>query len=71
MHDFDPSTHQGNMPSPCINICQMNAHTGWCEGCYRTIDEIVQWGNASEAYKRTAWVEIKRRQHDAEEGMFS
>jgi len=29
--------------SPCINICRMDAATGWCEGCLRTIDEIAAW----------------------------
>ena len=26
-------------PSPCVNICQMDAATGWCAGCLRTLDE--------------------------------
>ena len=29
--------------SPCINVCSMNNATGYCEGCYRTIDEIQGW----------------------------
>lgn len=29
--------------SPCINVCQMNAATGFCHGCYRTIEEIQGW----------------------------
>ena len=29
--------------SPCINICRMNADTGYCEGCFRTLDEIARW----------------------------
>ena len=39
----------GGVPSPCINVCRMDAGTGWCEGCLRTIDEIVAWGSMSEA----------------------
>jgi uncharacterized protein len=31
------------IPSPCISICQMNAKTGLCTGCHRTIDEISNW----------------------------
>ncbi len=23
--DFDPETHAGPLPSPCINVCQMDA----------------------------------------------
>ena len=38
--------------SPCINICRMNADTGWCEGCQRTLDEIAHWSRASDADRR-------------------
>ncbi|RJG07501.1 DUF1289 domain-containing protein [Noviherbaspirillum cavernae] len=62
--DVDPSVDTGKVPSPCINVCRMNPRTGLCEGCYRTIDEIAQWGSASEETKRAVWVEIRRRQHD-------
>ncbi|MDO9217322.1 MAG: DUF1289 domain-containing protein, partial [Lacisediminimonas sp.] len=33
-------------PSPCIDICRMEQHTGLCVGCLRTIDEITAWGGA-------------------------
>ena len=59
--DFDPDTHGGPLPSPCINVCQMDAASGLCQGCWRTIAEIVAWGKASEAEKRAIWLEIKRR----------
>jgi predicted Fe-S protein YdhL (DUF1289 family) len=62
MKEFDPRTHVGPVPSPCINICRMNAQTGFCEGCFRTIAEIANWSTASEEFKRTVWMEIKRRQ---------
>ncbi|MGE5649503.1 DUF1289 domain-containing protein [Noviherbaspirillum sp. UKPF54] len=60
--DFDPATDGAQTPSPCINVCRMNAQTGLCEGCFRTIDEIARWGTASNEFKRAVWDEIKRRQ---------
>jgi predicted Fe-S protein YdhL (DUF1289 family) len=36
--------------------------TGLCEGCMRTIDEIVAWGRADDDYKRAVWAEIRRRE---------
>jgi predicted Fe-S protein YdhL (DUF1289 family) len=67
MIDFDPANETDKVPSPCINVCKMDSRTGLCEGCARTIDEIVQWGSASEATKRAIWVEIRRRrQHSFE-----
>ena len=62
INDFDPIAHCGEFPSPCISICKINPQTGWCEGCFRTIDEISQWRTATEEVKRTVWMEIKRRQ---------
>ncbi|WP_252374209.1 DUF1289 domain-containing protein [Hydrogenophaga sp. 2FB] len=50
------------VPSPCISICRMNAASGWCEGCYRTLDEIVAWGRASDADKLRIWQDIEARQ---------
>jgi predicted Fe-S protein YdhL (DUF1289 family) len=53
---------QTPVPSPCINVCNMVPHTGLCEGCMRTIDEIVAWGSASDDEKRAVWAEIRRRE---------
>jgi uncharacterized protein len=29
-------------PSPCINVCSLDA-AGYCAGCLRTLDEIARW----------------------------
>lgn len=29
--------------SPCIGVCWLNEQTGWCEGCWRSGDEIRDW----------------------------
>ena len=57
-----PPERQTPVPSPCINVCKMSSVTGLCEGCLRTIDEIVAWGRADDAYKRAVWAEIRRRE---------
>jgi hypothetical protein len=43
------------VPSPCISVCRIDAATGLCEGCYRTIHEIARWSGASEEEKRAVW----------------
>ena len=58
---MDPEL-QTPVPSPCINICQMVPETGLCQGCLRTIDEIMAWGSASDDAKRGIWAEIRRRE---------
>ena len=35
--------------SPCIDICEMDAASGLCRGCLRTLDEIGGWSGLSEA----------------------
>lgn len=31
------------VPSPCINICRLDARGVLCLGCYRSVDEIANW----------------------------
>lgn len=31
------------LKSPCIDLCRIDAPTGWCEGCGRTREETAQW----------------------------
>ncbi len=42
---FDPV----RITSPCVNICRLDAATGWCVGCGRTGDEIGRWIAVTEA----------------------
>jgi len=61
MTGFDPERDPAPVPSPCIDVCRMNPQTGLCDGCLRSIDEIVQWGSASDDYKREVWRVLERR----------
>ena len=38
--------------SPCNSVCRIDERTGWCEGCYRTIEEIAAWSAIDNAQKR-------------------
>jgi prolyl-tRNA editing enzyme YbaK/EbsC (Cys-tRNA(Pro) deacylase)/predicted Fe-S protein YdhL (DUF1289 family) len=51
----------GDVPSPCISVCQINAVTGSCEGCFRTLDEIAGWSVATPEAKRSVWRAIAQR----------
>lgn len=39
----------------------MDAASGLCEGCFRTLDEICQWSGASLQAKRLVWGLIEQR----------
>ncbi len=30
-------------PSPCVSVCRVDPEKGWCTGCRRTLEEIVDW----------------------------
>jgi hypothetical protein len=47
--------------SPCISVCRMSQTTGLCEGCFRTLDEITNWGRRSADAKRDVWQLIAQR----------
>ena len=49
------------VPSPCVAVCQMQADTGWCWGCRRTLNEIAQWSNLDNPARRAIWHAISLR----------
>ena len=51
----------GAVPSPCINVCRMDAATGWCEGCQRTLAEIAAWGGMDDEARRSVWQALPAR----------
>lgn len=48
-------------PSPCNSVCRLDARTGLCEGCFRTLEEIADWSRLAEPRKRAVWRAIVRR----------
>lgn len=55
----------GPVASPCTSVCRMNARTGRCEGCQRTLDEIAGWSSMSDDAKRGVLkaLPLRRREH--------
>jgi predicted Fe-S protein YdhL (DUF1289 family) len=51
----------GEVPSPCISVCQIDSASGRCEGCYRTLEEIAGWSAAGPQRKRAVWRAIAQR----------
>lgn len=53
-----------DVPSPCTSVCRMSGDTGLCEGCFRTLDEIVAWSRIADDGvdgKRSIWSKIEER----------
>lgn len=51
----------GDVPSPCLSVCRMDPASEWCEGCFRTLDEIAAWGRMGDEAKRHVWRTIGER----------
>ncbi len=54
-------TLAGTVLSPCISVCRIDAASGFCEGCLRTIDEIARWSLLDDDERRTILAEVAQR----------
>ncbi len=50
-----------SVKSPCINVCRMDANSGLCEGCLRTVDEIAGWATVPDEKKVLILVAVAQR----------
>jgi uncharacterized protein len=57
----------GGVPSPCLSVCRIDPAGEWCEGCFRTLDEISAWSRMSDEAKRDVWRAIAVRTARARE----
>jgi predicted Fe-S protein YdhL (DUF1289 family) len=44
-----------------VAICRLTADGSHCEGCFRTLDEIANWGHADTARQRAIWAAVLQR----------
>jgi uncharacterized protein len=49
---FAPAT---GVASPCVSVCRIDATSGWCLGCARSLEEIAAWSSLDDAGKRAVW----------------
>ena len=49
------------IPSPCNSICRMDAASGWCLGCARTLPEIAAWAGLGDEDKQGVWAQLPAR----------
>jgi uncharacterized protein len=51
--------------SPCIAVCRIESATGYCRGCWRTIQEIAGWLGMSAEERRGVLAAIEKRRATA------
>jgi predicted Fe-S protein YdhL (DUF1289 family) len=47
--------------TPCIKVCAIDAGTGLCAGCGRTIEEIARWAAMTDAERKGIMGELPQR----------
>lgn len=47
--------------TPCILVCLIDADSGLCRGCRRTLDEIAQWAVLDDATRDAVMAELSSR----------
>jgi predicted Fe-S protein YdhL (DUF1289 family) len=53
------------METPCVKICTLDAHSGLCLGCGRTVDEIAAWSRMSDAERTRIMADLPARHRAA------
>ncbi len=61
----DVPSSGGPVPSPCTSVCTLDSRTGFCAGCFRTLDEIAAWSELDDDAKRAVWSALDGRRADA------
>ncbi len=52
--------------TPSINICQMDAASGLCRGCLRTLEEIAAWAGAADEARLAVLAAVEARRQAQE-----
>ena len=58
-------TIQEEIQSPCIGVCSVDDASGYCYGCYRTIEEIKGWWDMSQSEQKTLLSALETRQNQS------
>jgi predicted Fe-S protein YdhL (DUF1289 family) len=58
-----PTAQVDEVASPCVNICRMDAASGYCEGCRRSLEEIASWSVYTAAQKRAVLALLPARKN--------
>jgi uncharacterized protein len=60
-HALAVQVMNGDVPSPCVSVCRMDALREFCVGCSRTLEELRQWRSMDNDDKKIVWARIAQR----------
>ncbi len=52
---------QPPISTPCINVCAIDARSGLCTGCARSLEEIARWSRLTERERRAVMETLPAR----------
>jgi predicted Fe-S protein YdhL (DUF1289 family) len=50
-----------SIKTPCVQVCAVDADSGLCLGCFRSLDEIAGWVRLSDAQRDAVLGELPSR----------
>lgn len=56
-----PSGPPKPIKTPCVKVCVVDAESGLCLGCYRTLPEVAGWARYSELEREQIMSELAAR----------
>jgi hypothetical protein len=56
-----PSGPPKPIRTPCVKVCVVDAESGLCLGCYRTLQEVAGWARFSDAERDALMAELPGR----------
>ncbi|MEM1436621.1 MAG: cysteine-rich CWC family protein [Pseudomonadota bacterium] len=61
-----PQCATGAVPSPCINVCELDSSGERCVACRRTLDEIGGWSSYDAVQKAEALLRLRQEPADGQ-----
>ena len=56
-----PVVTEGQVPSPCNGICDMDWMEKLCKSCHRTVIEIGEWGQMGDEQRLAVLAKLEER----------
>lgn len=55
--------------SPCVGLCEIDAASGFCRGCRRTLAEIAEWSRMDDDRRRAIMRALAARRPASVQGV--